>query len=279
MMKERILIAGCGRLGTRLGVRLAAAGHHVFGLRRRCDALPSAIVPCPADLASTRELSSRLPQRLDRIYFIMTPDQYDDAGYRAAYVTSLEHLLGALPDRHSHDARLVMVSSTGVYGQDDGSWVDEASPTRPARFSGVRLLEAEALAHRHHGPSTVVRFGGIYGAGREALLRKVRRGDACQARPPRFTNRIHEDDCVGILAHLGDLSAPPAVVVGVDDHPATQCEVMTWLARRLALPAPDHVSGDSAGRRCSNRLLRQSGYELIYPDFRAGYSALLTASR
>ena len=279
MMKERILIAGCGRLGTRLGVRLAAAGHHVFGLRRRCDALPSAIVPCPADLASTRELSSRLPQRLDRIYFIMTPDQYDDAGYRAAYVTSLEHLLGALPDRHSHNARLVMVSSTGVYGQDDGSWVDEASPTRPARFSWVRLLVAEALAHRHHGPSTVVRVGGIYRAGREAFLRKVRRGDACQARPPRFTNRIHEDDCIGVLGHLGGLPEPPPVVIGVDDDPATQCEVMTWLARRLALPAPDHVSGDSAGRRCSNRLLRQSGYELIYPDFRAGYSALLTASR
>jgi nucleoside-diphosphate-sugar epimerase len=279
MMKERILIAGCGRLGTRLGRELAAAGHRVFGLRRRCHELPAVIDPCPADLASAGDLSQRLPDRLDRIYFIMTPDQYDDAGYRAAYVTSLGHLLGALPDRYSRAARLIMVSSTGVYGQDDGSWVDEASPTRPARFSGVRLLEAEALAHGHGGPSTVIRFGGIYGPGREGLLRKVRRGDACQARPPRYTNRIHEDDCIGVLGHFGGLPDPPPVVIGVDDDPATQCEVMNWLASQIGWPAPAQSNGDGAGRRCSNRLLRRSGYELRYPDFRAGYSALLTASR
>ena len=237
-MSERILIAGCGRLGTRLGLALASAGHQVTGLRRHPTALPAAIAPCRADLLADDNLAGRLPGGLDRVYAILTPDSYDDEGYRRTFVVGMERLCRALQASGNDRARLVFVSSTGVYGQEDGAWVDESSPTTPARFSGRRLLEAEAMAATHPGGAVIVRFAGIYGPGREALLRRVSRGAPCQADPPRYTNRIHEDDCVGVLAHVGALSDPAPVYIGVDDAPCPQCEIMDWLAAEMGLPAP-----------------------------------------
>ncbi|MEX0430929.1 SDR family oxidoreductase [Spiribacter insolitus] len=277
-MSKRILIAGCGRLGTRLGLELAAAGHQVIGLRRNPEALPPGITPCRVDLLDD-DLAARLPIGLDQVYAILTPDQYDDEGYRRTFVTGLERLCRALRDTGNHSARLIFVSSTGVYGQDDGRWVDESSPTEPGRFSGQRLLEGEAIAAGHPGGAVIVRFAGIYGPGREALIRRVERGSPCQAEPPRYTNRIHEEDCAGVLAHVGTLAAPAPVYIGVDDAPATQCEIMDWLAAAMGLPTPPRESGTAGGRRCSNRLLQADGYRLRYPDYRSGYRSLLAARR
>ena len=278
-MSERILIAGCGRLGTRLGVALARAGHQVFGLRRQAHALPAAITPCAADLVADHDLAARLPADLDRVYAILTPDRYDDAGYRRTFVIGLQRLCAALQASGNQAARLLFVSSTSVYAQADGSWVDESSETAPARFSGQRLLEAEAIAASHPGGAIRVRFAGIYGPGRESLLRRIEAGAPCQAEPARYTNRIHEADCAGVLAHLGSLADPAAVYIGVDDAPCPQCEVMDWLATQLNRPAPPRTLGGTAGRRCSNRRLRASGYELVYPDYRAGYRSLLAEPR
>ena len=277
-MAKRILIAGCGRLGTRLGRELAAAGHQVTGLRRNPGALPPGITPCQADLFDD-DLATRLPTGIDRVYAILTPDRYDDAGYQRTFVGGMERLCRALQETGNHSARLVFVSSTGVYGEDDGRWVDESSPTEPARFSGRRLLEAEAVAGAHPGGAVIVRFAGIYGPGREALIRRVERGAPCQGDPPRYTNRIHEEDCAGVLAHVGALEAPAPVYIGVDDAPCTQCEIMDWLAAGMGLPAPPREAGTGRGRRCSNRRLLADGYRPRYPDYRTGYRPLLAARR
>ena len=274
-MSERILIAGCGRIGTRLGVTLAEQGHAVYGLRRSPGELPAGIAPVTADLLGTG-LPAALPRALDRVYYILTPSRYDDDGYRAAYVDGLGRLLEALAMTGSDTARLLFVSSTGVYGQEDGSWVDETSPTTPGRFSGRRLLEAEGLVRQHAGRSIAVRFAGIYGAGRNALIRRVREGAPCSDHPPRYTNRIHEDDCIGILAHLGALADPDPVYIGVDSHPCAQCEIMDWLAAELGCPPPARTSGGSAGRRCRNDRLLATGYQLRHPDYRSGYREALS---
>lgn len=280
-MNERILIAGCGRIGTRLGLQLAEQGMTVYGLRRSDRPLPPAIMPIRANVAKDPGLADKLPAALDRVYIILTPDQYDDAGYKRSYVDGTAHLIEALSASGNTDCRIIFVSSTGVYGQSDGGWVDEESPTRPTRFSGQRLLEAEAIAATHAGQTVSVRFGGIYGPGREALLRRVLEGGSCQSEPPLYTNRIHEDDCVGILAHLGQLPHPEPVYIGVDSAPVSQCEVMDWLAAKLnqGTVARKHADGGLAGKRCSNRRLLASGYALRFPDYRAGYSALLSEPR
>lgn len=277
-MSGRILIAGCGDLGTTLGLELAAAGHEVYGLRRRVEPLPAPLRTLQADLTSPSTLS-KLPNRLDRLYYLATPSAFDDAAYRAAYVDGLRNLLSALerPPR-----RLVFVSSTTVYGQLQGEWVDEDSPTEPNSFSGRRMLEAEALAAAAGAPAVVVRFGGIYGPGRERMLRKVRAGEPCPAEP-LFTNRIHRDDCVRALLHLGRAEVPAGVYLAVDDAPCTQCELMDWLAARLGLPAPPRAAQPPGGlrgsnKRCRNDKLKATGFTLRYPSYREGYGALLGQS-
>lgn len=276
---RRILIAGCGRIGTRLGVQLAMDGHAVFGLRRHPEKLPDAIRPCTADLTRDTDLADRLPAALDRVYVILTPGQYDDDGYRRTYVDGLTNLCGALRATGNQAARLILVSSTGVYGESAGAWVDEDTPPRPTRFSGIRLLEAESVAGTHPGGHVIVRFAGIYGPGRDALLRRIEAGAACQADPPRYTNRIHEDDCVGFLRHVGCMDRPAACYIGVDDRPCSQCEIMDWLAASLGVPRPAREAGGPAGRRCHNRRLRASGYRLRHPDYRSGYPSLLAERR
>lgn len=278
MTGKRVLIAGCGRLGTRLGRVLNAAGHEVHGLRRRPAGLPEGIHPIAADLVNDTDLSARLPRGLDQVYTILTPTTYDDAGYRDVFVTGLQHLIEALAITGSGDARLIFVSSTGVYGQDDGQWVDETSPTQPTRFSGERLLEGEAMLRRHPGETVAVRFGGIYGRDGGGLLARVRRGDPCAASPPRYTNRIHEEDCVGVLRHVGRLMRPPKVVLGVDDAPCSQCEIMDWLAGELGQSRPARVAGGGSGRRCLNHRLRASGYRFRHPTYRQGYQRFLRRS-
>lgn len=280
-MNQRILINGCGRIGTRLGLTLADRGAQVYGLRRSTTPLPEPLNTISADVTDERNLTAQLPPALDLVYVILTPDRYDDAGYRASYVAGTQSIVNALKASGNQQARLIFVSSTGVYGQNQGEWVDETSPTEPDRFSGKRLLEAEAIAARHSGSSISVRFGGIYGPDREALRRRVVNGGACQAKPPLYTNRIHEDDCVGILAHLGALADPAAVYIGVDNAPCSQCEVMDWLAEQLGCPAVPRAEGHgtTAGKRCSNRRLLASGYQFRFPDYRAGYSALLNDPR
>jgi nucleoside-diphosphate-sugar epimerase len=273
------LIAGCGDVGTRAGLLLAAAGWTVTGLRRGGTLLaPLAVVH--ADL-TRRETLAGLPAA-DLVLYLPTPGARTEAAYRAVFIDGPAALLAALP---RPPARLVFVSSTAVYGDFDGGWADEDSPAQPEGFNGVVLLEAERLLAAGPVPTVVARLAGIYGPGREWMLARVRAGEAC--RPGAWTNRIHAQDAARMLVHLATLPDPYPVYVGVDDAPATECEVMGWLAGRMGLPAPPPATdarspgrGMAAGnRRLSNRRLRDSGFRFDYPDYRAGYTGLTPDGR
>ena len=278
-----VLIAGCGYVGTALGARLASEGHVVWGLRRRPDALLPSIHPLAADLTAPRTLRA-LPPGLDFVFYTASADASDDDSYRAAYVDGLRNLLHALGHQRQDVRRVFFTSSTGVYAQSNGAWVDETSPTEPAEFSGFRVLEGERLLLGSSFPSTVLRLGGIYGPDRTRLIERVRQGLAvCQDGPPLYTNRIHRDDCAGALRHLMTLAEPASLYLGVDHEPAEQCEVLRWLARQLGVSPPrlepplGSTPPRQSNKRCSNTRLVASGYAFRYPGFRDGYSALLDA--
>jgi nucleoside-diphosphate-sugar epimerase len=275
----RILIAGCGDVGTTIGVALAADGHDVWGLRRDPANLPPVIRPLRADLTDVVSLS-HLPLPLDVVVFTATPDGSTDAGYQRTYVDGLRGLLHVLGRSVPAPRRIVFASSTAVYGQTDGSWVDELSPTQPLDFQGRRLLEAESLLAASPMPATVVRLAGLYGPGRTRLVDRVLRGEAaCMAGPPRYGNRIHRDDSAGVLRHIIELAEPAALYLAVDHEPAEECQVLRWLASRLGLPAPRVVPASAPNRRgnkrCRNARLVASGYRFRYPTFREGYAAVL----
>ncbi|MEZ5582295.1 MAG: SDR family oxidoreductase [Candidatus Competibacteraceae bacterium] len=276
-----ILIAGCGDVGMSLGVALVKAGHRVWGLRRCSAALPAGIHPLVADLAIPASLQA-LPPALDYVYYTAAPDGFSEASYQAVYVDGIRNLLTALENANQNLRRIFLTSSTSVYAQHQGEWVDEDSPAEATHFSACLIRTGEDWLWQGDYPATVVRFGGIYGPGRTRLLDSVRQGTATCVES-LFTNRIHRDDAAAVLLHLMTVAEPAALYVGVDDEPARQCQVMRWLAQQLDVTEPTVTASAEenekrlrANKRCRNARLRASGFQFRYPSYREGYQTLLS---
>lgn len=279
----RILIAGCGYVGCELARQLQAAGHTVFGLRRDTAQLPPGIEPVTADLAIPGSLAV-VPKALDYVFYTASASGYSESAYRAAYVSGLRNLLGSL-FRQSDLKRIFYTSSTGVYAQDDGSWLDESSPTRSDRFAARALLEGELTVRDARIPGTVVRFSGIYGPGRTRLIDSVAEGSArLEQGPERYLNHIHRDDCAGVLAHLMNVKNPEGLYLATDNEPRTRNDLLRWIAGQLGTaeppmldPTPDEERSTERGgnRRYRNTRLQASGYVFKYPTFREGYGELI----
>ena len=223
--------------------------------------------------------------------FAAAPEASDESSYQRTYVRGLANLLAALRQSGASGdpaPRVVLLSSTSVYGQTGGEWVDETSATAPSDFRGRIVLRGEETLLESGFPAVALRLGGLYGPGRESLIEAVRDGRATLSpQPARFTNRIHLDDAVGAIVHLLDLPAGVAarVYVGVDEEPADRNDVLRWLAERLGVamkeeaPGARHSTGSrgDTNKRCSSARLRDSGYRFRHPSYREGYAAILNA--
>ena len=295
-----VLLAGCGDLGTEAGLRFAAAGRRVVGWRRSPEKLPAAIEGAAADLSAGK--LPPLPAETTAVVVAIAADSPTEAAYRAAYVDGLSNVLDAVLDSGAPVRRVLFVSSTAVYGDAGGNWIDETTTPSPGGFSGRTIREAEdLLARRLSGTGitpVLLRLGGIYGPGRTRLIDQVRGGSAVIPAESRFTNRIHRDDAAAAIVHLCTMeSVPGPVYLGVDNEPGELGEVLSFLAAELGLPRPpsgtaegarqggDSQSGNSqsgggepsrgGNKRCSNALLRSTGFEFRYPTFREGYRDIL----
>jgi nucleoside-diphosphate-sugar epimerase len=276
-----ILIAGCGDIGGCLGQQLARVGWTVHGLRRNVSALPAGIRPVAGDLCSPACPADWPSGAIDYLVYSAAADSSDEDGYRLAYVQGLHHVLGWLAAHGQRPRRLLFVSSSSVYAQADGQWVDESSPAEADGYGGRILLEAEQLALGCGVPASVVRLTGIYGPGREWLLRQVHQGYRVAGEPALYTNRIHRDDAAGLLAFL--LLAErrgvglDVLYLGVDDTPTPLHEVMGWLRERLGVEhgAEETATRRAGSKRCSNARARALGWVPRYPSYREGYGELL----
>ncbi|WP_026540954.1 SDR family oxidoreductase [Paenarthrobacter nicotinovorans] len=278
-----VLIAGCGDLGTEVGLRFAAAGHDVVGLRRSPEKLPAGIHGMFADISAS---VPELPGDVDIVVVAVAADSSTEEAYRAAYLNGVKNVLDALERQAIEPRRILFVSSTAVYKDSGGAVVDESTPTEPTRFSGKVLVEAEELLFsRTRGTSTQpisLRLGGIYGPGRTRLIDQVRSGKAVIPAQPRHTNRVHRDDAAAMIVHLTTMEATPeSVYVGVDDLAAEMGDVMRFLAAELHCPEPPTAApGDASDagpgdKRCSNERLRATGFQPTFPTYKEGYRALL----
>lgn len=279
---KQILLVGCGDIGCQLAVQLVADGATVFGLRRNIGMLPKGVKGIAADITKAESLSGLSTQRFDYVVVTTTAGEFNDERYRAVYVEGLQNLLNALGNR---PRRLLLASSTSVYGQKGGEWVDERSPTLPQGFAGKRQLQAEQLALNSAIPTTVIRFAGIYGPGRSRLIEQVARGELAAASPVVYSNRIHRDDCVAVLKLLidKDASGEPlqTCYLAVDDEPAPLREVHEWIARQLGLD-PNRLktkikSLRTGSKRCSNRRLLDTGFQFQNKSYREGYPPIIAA--
>ena len=273
------LIIGCGDVGCRLATELLTLGHGVYGLRRNVSLLPDGVHPVAGDLV-IGDLGE-WPEYINYVVYCAAAGRQGEEGYRKIYFEGLEHVIKRLKSRKDQLKRIFFTSSTAVYHQNSGEWVDELSPTHPERFNGKIMLEAENLALDSELPATVVRFGGIYGPGRHYMLRKVQGGEVFSPEPVMYGNRIHVDDCAGVLTHLITLEEHGKCVhplyLGVDSDPAPLSDVTQWLAEQLGVTQTTETPGANRGgsKRCRNQQILDAGYQFRYPGYREGYQSLL----
>ena len=282
---NRCLILGAGALGIKLGLQLEACGHAVVGVRRNPSKIPTPLQACHGDLHDPRGLVDlwrrHLPPEGGELCLILTPDGVGEAGYRRTYVEGLINVAESLrhAERRPH---VTFVSSTSVFG-DAVSQVNETTVPNPKTATARVLWQAEQWLCEQEFPVTRVRFAGIYGPDRLRFLESVANGQVRgQANAP--SNRIHEDDCVGLLrcivrsVHSG--LAVPEVIHGVDEDQATLGQVAAFIARRLRCPMPEFDGQPSVrgGQRWVESLgIDQINYQLIHPDHMSGYGAVIRA--
>lgn len=294
--KQKLLLLGFGDIAKRL-VKNTTNEYDITGIRRGIDTYIGVNV-IQADCRDDMAMTDVTRQNFDVIVITMTPDDMSDRGYQQAYVQTVQVLLKALHKNNLNPRLIIFVSSSSVYGQHNNEWVDETSETHPNSYSGKRLLEAEKLLTDSAYTSCIVRFSGIYGLGRQRLIEQVRAGNGARQEPVLFSNRIHSDDCAGVLAHIIECQKESkkieSIYLATDCKPSPLYDVKYWLAEQLGLNdqlkstvlnskainsrALNSKKGGRAlraSKRCSNQRLLDSGYKFLYPTFKEGYQMVL----
>jgi nucleoside-diphosphate-sugar epimerase len=287
MKSSYVLIVGCGDLGIRCGTLLLEKDWSVAGVRRNTATLPQRITRHSADYTQAGSLDFIADEQPDYILATFNPFDRSVAGYKAGFGSGMANLLAGLGQhRPKH---IIMTSSTRVFGESAGGWVDESSELSLEDPWAQEMIAAEKRLMSSGYNASVVRFAGIYGIPGGRLLSRVRRGELCPPEPISYTNRIHRDDCGGFLAHLLQQlqggEELERLYIGADDEPAPRYEVESWLAQEMGLQdraygfAADQPTrhNKSGHRRCRNQVMRASGYQLLYPTYRDGYRDLLEA--
>ncbi len=289
--KKRVLIAGYGYVGSLVGHMLVKQGFEVIALSRT---MPEALLTqphpdihwFPADLTSKESLSS-LRGEFEYALFSASSSRGGGEDYRRVYCDGLSNIMDLLQD--SIRGSFIYLSSTGVYGQNDGGWVDETMPTQPESETGQVLVEAEqrlVQLHRSCGfPGMVLRLSGIYGPGRGYAWKRIQQGNAVIEAPGnRWVNMIHREDAASAVVSVFQKGQRGAIYNVTDDTPVPQLEFYQWLANTSGYPMPKIVEHDPlkpskrqvTHKRISNRKLRQlAGFSLKYPSYQQGYPGLM----
>ena len=268
----RILIAGCGYVGEATADLFHSAGWAVEGwVHSKESAARLSAKPYPIRVVDISQPSGIADdgRSFDALIHCASSRGGDGEAYRRIYLNGARHLLHRWPR-----AKILFTSSTSVYAQRDGSWVNEESDTKPLRETGRILLETEQLILQNGG--IVARLAGIYGPKRSALLSKFLGGTATiDPTNERFVNQVHRDDIALALFVLLNREPLDSVKIYnvVDDKPVLKSECYRWLAEKLNRPLPPmrqaqqpRKRGDT-NKRVSNARLHQLGWAPAYPTF------------
>ena len=275
MSTQSLLIIGQGDIGLPVTNKLAQDGFNVTGLARRERhhyALDDKANFLQADALT---LTAEQLQDFSALAIIVTPDEYSTSGYHDSYLAISQHL-ATLTDKLTNLARIVFISSTAVYGQDKGEWIDEnTAPVMPAREASQVILQAEEALEQGFGDKTIIiRPSGIYGRERLMRLRKAREPQKEPVAVAHWSNRIMDRDLVTIIANVMTIDMPKPLYIATDYAPVTTFELSTWLSEQINAVPPtidDNKTAVTGKRLHSNIPLAW----LDYPDWQAGYCDIL----
>jgi dTDP-4-dehydrorhamnose reductase len=281
MNRETIAMVGFGDLGERLAARLPTTKWRAIGLRRRAHCVPVGVRGVPIDLRDPATLCCLGDIQPQALVVTLTPQERSAEGYSAGFSGAMGSIIAGLAGHQPR--RAIFVSSTRVYAESDGAWVEEdAQLNRDDSFAGA-IIDAEERFLEALPGGVILRAAGLYGDGPGRFLRRVAAGKRSAADPLRYTNRIHRDDLAAFMAHLLVQPHSERVYNLVDDAPAPVQDVERWLCEQLQLPYEHSLEPSSdqidaspvVHKRVRNSRLHASGFELAYPTYREGYGAVL----
>jgi len=282
-----VLIVGCGYIGRRVAALLKAGDCVVTGLVRSPESAHA--LAGKGIAALVRDLDSDDPAPVgdfgDIFYFAPPPGTGETD-------TRMAHFLAALGYT---PCRIVYISTSAVYGDCNGAWIDEEQPVNPANARGRRRLDAErqltAWADAHGVQWTILRVPGIYGPDKLPLDRLRKGLPLLRESEAPYTNRIHGEDLAAICVAAMQSEKTNTVYNVSDGHPSNMTDYFFRVADAAGLPRPPLVSRDGANavlsagmlsflndsRRMRNdRLLNELGITLQFPDLEAGLKSCFT---
>ena len=287
-----ILIAGAGYAGSAIARNFLAKKQKIFTLTRsekKSEVFRAqGAHPLCMDLTQPETLK-QLPAA-HFIVFAAAPDISDEANYRSIYLEGLSNLLEAVK-RNPRPHLFLHLSSTSVWRERAGGWVDETVPADPDTEKGKILLEAEQRVLSAGIPAVILRLAGIYGPGRNRLSRKA----APAQEPLRWMNMIHVEDIAQAIQPLFKSAREGGIYTAVDDEPVLNRTFYEWLRAHTGVSKPREPAegvglrhaqtgadmpalkdtGTTEGKRVSNQKLKSLNWKPQYPTFRQGYEELL----
>lgn len=277
----RVLVVGAGDIGGQLAIKLVQSDHEVWAMRRSDKQIGDGVHMIQGDVSDPETLLD-IPTGIDILVYTVASPEFSEEGYHKYYYQGIRHVLHALKAQGQKPKYAFFTSSSSVYHQMDASWVNEESPTEPTSFAGKELLQAEKALAKGYIPATSVRFPGIYGPGRNRMIEQARQGGHCDPTPEVWTNRIHRDDCVGVLNFLIEKVIAEEqiedVYLACDSQPGTLYEILEWMKDRIGDVEPDYELPEAtrrANRRCSNKRLTEAGYQFKFNNYQEGYEFVL----
>ncbi len=278
-MNNPALIIGCGYLGSRVARAWLGSDRRVAALTRtRGPQLAQfGIEPIVGDVLDSDNLK-RLPEASAVLYAVGF-DRSSGRSMREIYVEGLANAVRAI----RCSGPFVFISSTGVYGQTDGDWVTEDSPTEPLEASGKVVLEAERTLRELRPDAIILRFAGIYGPDRILRRQALFNGEPLVGDAEKWLNLIHVDDGVAAVLAAETRARAGETYLIADDEPVRRRDFYTRTAELLgAPPAAFQIPATpilETNRRVANaRAKRELGFAQQYPSYREGLAAIITST-
>jgi len=276
-----ILIIGCGDLGGEVVRLLSLTEHEVVGVRVSNKPLPANIKVIQADVTQPTTLNILESLRPNIIIYCIAAEAQTEESYHQYYVEGLKNVIATQINNHGL-LHVFFVSSTSVYGQKTENLLDEITPAIPGDFRGECLLEAENILKHLPCKTTSIRLSGIYGQGRLALVNMAKNPSHWPLQNS-WSNRIHRDDAARFMVFLVEKITQKQRIedcyIVTDDMPTQQYEVLRWLAAKQGIDVSNIVvPAPLGGKRLNNQRLRDTGFQLLYPNYQIGYSYVLQNS-